>query len=405
MRGAAPDRLGRAQTTTERVCIVEIMTYAGFVDFSHLSAEDIDKRSFRYLGSGVSREVYAISDTLVIKMMRENYSGGHEWAGNNEGEIAFYNNLDDCDKNLVAKCFAIADDGSWLISERVAYVAEEIGMDSDAFEVREQLEDMGMGDLHPGNMGQREDGTWCAIDYAFSGGVQFGDGIYSCDCFVCECQNCFPEGCGCETFDGCKMTRCEMCSSKRRNLRNIVDAQQAKMMWSNRPYKGCKVASRARNGWANIVTLPTIAVDRMRDELRAFGTGYAQGYVNVDGTDVKMCADCIDEIGPKVPVEIFGQGNLWDVPLHINNEIGCRSVNYWHGPSNVLIDIKFPPLIGNVRHWDYYGPKIFRPIYVAHYGRTHLGRVVGWVKIDGAWVVRSYSFTDLQGWAPIVGEI
>lgn len=155
--------------------------------------------SLRKLGAGVSRTVYALSETEVLKVANVRNS----FAGNNQSEWDAYFDLEGTDLGqYLARCIAIADDGEWMVSERIVATFDDGNPFSDpdiattANESKREfltsiarlLGSAGIADLHGGNVGWRADGTAVVVDYAFNSGVNADASSYNSE--ECECSLC-----------------------------------------------------------------------------------------------------------------------------------------------------------------------------------------------------------------------
>lgn len=395
---------------------MEVMTSAGFFNFTNLSSEDIPTDDFKFLGSGVSRRVFALSETLALKV--DNLSDSWAHAGSNETEWNTYQDL--CDRgagDLVAKIHAHADDFSWLIVERVEGTAEDLGREDGFYDVRRTLQsEYGIGDLHDGNMGRRHDGSWVAIDYAYIGGGAMMSDSEACDCedcnmpsececFNCDCDRCWPEGCGCETFEGCKMTRCEMCEHKGNHVRDIVND------WNRKPVRRqlratLRTGANGRGTYLpNFATLPTHVIARLARDRFEQGE-YAEHYVTHEGTQWKMCDECADEFGHEGSGRHagykIGEPNLWGCDNGAMGDMGNGQATWWNGPRDVLVNIREMPWLNLP---NYGGVKIVRPLYFARMNNLNIATMV--CKIHDpkfGWIIRTYSVSDLLMVAPIFGE-
>lgn len=185
------------------------------------------------LGQGVSRIVYDLGD-CVLKLNR----GGSQ-CGSNESEFALWEQVRDTeDAQHFAAVYAIADDGSWMVSEKAFAIFEDLGHDerherTDVFEWRRiesrLRETYHVGDLHDANVGIRADGSILIVDYAMNPNKGSSAATWSdlqeseqeCRCSDCrhaynnpdgctdhECNLCRPNGCSCQSFEGCHETCC-----------------------------------------------------------------------------------------------------------------------------------------------------------------------------------------------------
>lgn len=161
------------------------------------------------LGQGVSRQVFAISDTEVLKYAYNI----HSHAGNNRTEWDAFHRIADCDRIYFAECYAISEDGRWMVSERAEGTAYDLGNDfgEDPWEAISVAEGYGISDLHDGNYGFRADGSALILDYAMDSASDYAD---DCGCWEHECGDCFPDGCDCGSFDGCNETLCSRCVAR-----------------------------------------------------------------------------------------------------------------------------------------------------------------------------------------------
>lgn len=200
-------------------------------------------RTLEELGAGVSRTVYAISDTEVLKYAHNRNSH----AGNNRTEWDSYHRIAESDRHYFAACYAISDDGVWMVSERAAGSAYDLGSDfgDDPWDAIQTAEDYGISDLHDGNYGFRADGSALILDYAM------GEDSYCepCGCGEHDCEDCWPDGCDCSTWHGCRETLCSRC------VRKNAHRYASRSWFGFVPRKGSKVCSdcvpRKRIGWAN----------------------------------------------------------------------------------------------------------------------------------------------------------
>lgn len=134
------------------------------------------------LATGTTRAVFAHGDRHVLK------SGCHTKWGHmvNESEYHFWQKIKDTeDAKFFAEIVDFAsfpdDDGNfltygWLIMERVVHtLIDEYSKQGMSYakmceqpemrEVRKIERRLNMSDLHPGNVGRRDDGSWVIIDY------------------------------------------------------------------------------------------------------------------------------------------------------------------------------------------------------------------------------------------------
>jgi hypothetical protein len=173
-------------------------------------------RSLPHLGSGVSRSVYDLGD-VVLKV-----DDGSNYAGNCASEVAAWEEYEGTEyEHLFARIFAHGR--GWIIAEK-AETDYSLYRSQAGRDVINQLEWIGIGDLHEGNIGFRSDGTGCAIDYAMNchRGESSDDCMSSdpCECCDHDCRDCFPHGCECccslhrgessicATYEGCNAELC-----------------------------------------------------------------------------------------------------------------------------------------------------------------------------------------------------
>lgn len=157
-------------------------------------------RSLETLGEGVSRTAYDLGD-VVLKV-----DLGSDFAGNCASEVEAWERIRGTDEErYVGRIFASGN--GWLIMEKATHTLGWGNHDAQADEVRYALESIGIQDLHAQNLGYRPDGTLFALDYAFSS-VRSSD---RCECGEHDCRECWPNGCECETFEGCNIPECAEC--------------------------------------------------------------------------------------------------------------------------------------------------------------------------------------------------
>lgn len=226
------------------------------------------------LGSGVSRDVYKLSDALVLKVA--NGCSGYGIHDNaNANEIALWESLSEDERNsgTFARIFAYSEDAEWIISELIPFIGE--GWGSRSADNMELIRKYNVTDLHGDNYGQRHDGSFAILDYGANSEGSAGTYREPCECCECSCQECWPEGCQCEPFEGCHYHeyRCEVCSVK----------------------------ADAADRLAHCADLPTVARDHARDVARAYRGNYACQTARVlwsgdtsEAYSVKVCEDCAD---------------------------------------------------------------------------------------------------------------
>ena len=194
---------------------VYVSDYAGAI--TDENAREI-ARSLPCLGSGVSRSVYDLGD-VVLKI-----DDGGNYAGNCASEVACWEEFKGTEhEHLFARIHAYGR--GWIIAEK-ASPDYTLYRSQEGADVRAQLEWLGIGDLHDGNLGFREDGSGCAIDYAFNEHrhAVCSDAISSaCECCECDCKRCWPNGCDCccslhcgecASGEGCQAPECSDCFRK-----------------------------------------------------------------------------------------------------------------------------------------------------------------------------------------------
>lgn len=225
------------------------------------------------LGSGVSRDVYKLSDSLVLKVANgcEGF-GIHDNA--NANEIALWESLSESerDSGTFARIFAYAEDSEWIISELIPYIGE--GWSNQSADNRELIRKYEVSDLHADNYGMREDGSFAILDYGANSEGSEGSFV-QCSCCACSCRKCNPEGCECEPFEGCHYHayRCAVCSA----------------------------AADAADVLAHCGDLPTVARNKARNVANDFRGNYACQTAAVlwsgdtsEADSVKVCQDCAD---------------------------------------------------------------------------------------------------------------
>lgn len=192
------------------------------------------------LGEGISRKVYALSDSEVLKV---GFNSGN-WFGDNSTEAKLWFSLDESDRKHFAEVYAHSPSYKWIIAERAYCTLENCECSSHQKDYEDSLDatidvgqDHNVSDLHYGNVGHRADGSYLLIDYAANGlsSSQSSDGSQSheCSCFECqhgkgyvghedsngdlvslscECRYCreFAD-CECETWEGCRRQTCSVC--------------------------------------------------------------------------------------------------------------------------------------------------------------------------------------------------
>ena len=260
---------------------------------SETPLSQIEEFGLQFLGSGVSREVYKLSESHVLKVQTDAW-GVHETA--NANEVALWQALteEERDAGTFARVYLWADDYSWVISELIPH----IGRDNRTAADRELYKRFGVGDLHGGNYGTREDGSWAIIDYGVSGergsrqGRATGSNRCSCGlcggcgmtkstvhrtcaecgehsnycgaiscghCGDCNCEWCAPEGCMCESWEGCNRRTCEDCDERNANRRKLARDSRLPTFVRNRLAVG---------GWADdaetMISLPHANYDVCR---------------------------------------------------------------------------------------------------------------------------------------------
>lgn len=187
------------------------------------------ERSLPYLGSGVSRRVHDLGNGQVLKLGKAD-----GWAGGNQTEYDAYQRIDEDDRQHFATCYAIADDGTWLVAEKIEQTVSSLsGADRDAYHdwsadvERSLARKYGIRDLHSENVGMRANGTFAILDYAMGDGGNGSDwsedqddecACSACNwrdprsecgfCDDCDCEACKPEGCDCPSLVGCNVTYC-----------------------------------------------------------------------------------------------------------------------------------------------------------------------------------------------------
>lgn len=169
--------------------------------------------TLQMLGCGVSRTTYALSDTEVLKYATDMYSH----AGNNRSEHAAWENIEGSEyESCFARVYAISADGRWMVSERLEGTAGDLGHRHGDTDTLEEMWNAAswfdISDLHDGNWGWREDGSAAILDYAMNEHRSMeGCDSERCYCGDHQCDDCFPNGCTCEEFDGCRETACSRC--------------------------------------------------------------------------------------------------------------------------------------------------------------------------------------------------
>lgn len=267
--------------STDEVC--EMVKISPTDTAKHLMSYGLD-----ILGSGVSRDVYALSDRLVLKVRNDNCPYEmHSEA--NRNEVALWEDLseEEREQGTFAKIYAWSEDYEWLIMERISEIGH--GWHDRTEEDRDLMSRYGVGDMHDENYGARHDGTFAVIDYALNTEALDGD-FGHCSCFNCTCQRCWPDGCECETFDGChyRSHKCEVCSGYRRSAYRL----------------------------ANDSRLPTIARNKARDVANGLADNYACTRADVvwegctTAEEAMVCRECADKLRFVGPDLDMAQGIL-----------------------------------------------------------------------------------------------
>lgn len=127
------------------------------------------------LGVGVSRQAYACGD-VVLKLAR----GGDYAEANrnaNRAEANFWERISQTPAaGLFARVYACAEDGRWLVMERVGatlhkvpngYALQQKWTDAANRLNRELRLGLPLADTHMGNLGVTADGRVVALDYAW----------------------------------------------------------------------------------------------------------------------------------------------------------------------------------------------------------------------------------------------
>lgn len=159
------------------------------------------------LGSGISRDVYALSDTEVLKVSNSH----HGYAGGNDTEVAAWHTVAEEDRRYFAAVLAHSPSFRWIVAERLAYTQCDLKYEgiystlpNGSYIDHDSLEEMlavaetyGIGDLHDRNYGVRFDGTYAMLDYACN------EERDRCDCGSHGCADCHPGGCECGDWRNC----------------------------------------------------------------------------------------------------------------------------------------------------------------------------------------------------------
>ena len=336
---------------------LDIYTPDGIVSVTpNMRREDFP--AFPYLGSGVSREVYALSDNYVLKIAKTPDS----FAGGNREEVKFCESLSEEEMHLVAKVYIAADDYSWIISERIESLEEDCERDGNFHEVRNALTELGVRDLHPANMGRREDGTWCAVDYGYQGAGWIADSVNgghcscddcnipSCDCGLCECDICAPEGCICDEWEGCNREGCERCEDDALAIRNLLEAQEAKRINPFAVAMTLRLHANLAGGRANPITLPTAAINALRLRRAGIWLGTACT-VREDGNgdERNVCRPCANaEDGWNLRNALaHPQMNLWDAGSQRFADAFGGDAIWWHGDARLVVTLAARPWHAN----------------------------------------------------------
>lgn len=132
----------------------------------------VERHKLQYLGSGVSRTVYALDAGRVLKLEGDYpYNDAHADACRKEGD--FYAESDTRARKFLAEVLAYGD--GWLIMERAQKTLYDLIYRDRTFnyERGDRLTDKlrtttgdTLSDLHPGNVGYFGKGVYKLIDYA-----------------------------------------------------------------------------------------------------------------------------------------------------------------------------------------------------------------------------------------------
>lgn len=181
----------------EMVTKISEMTHAEFVDFVY---------TLQPLATSC-REVYILSDTLVLKIAPFRFTEGEEYGepdcacdlcadgdacedpdcdyehscgceeeqssyflGQNIAEAAFWRRYENDPKTrkLLARVYGASENGRWLVMERVNPIhSRYVSVDSKSQLLR-KLYDIGIYDMSERNMGVRDNGQLVALDYGIS---------------------------------------------------------------------------------------------------------------------------------------------------------------------------------------------------------------------------------------------
>lgn len=212
----------------------------------------------RKLGQGVSRKVFDLGDGTVLKVCINPDS----FAGNNLSEWQTWQRVKGTEwEEHFSECIAVSETGEWLIQRAIESPFEDVSHDqwSEWYRTigKRIGAELGIGDLHPGNVGIDIYGNVKVIDYAYGGNCDLDWLAESecsscklptpCNCDDCDCEECNPEGCNCGTFDGCNWTECKVCQSNRINRNRFAVVQAKKWVLS---LKVCSAHYVTRKAWS-----------------------------------------------------------------------------------------------------------------------------------------------------------
>lgn len=229
------------------------VTLTGEESFSDVQAM---LSAFYVIGSGVSRTVFEVDENLVLKQERNN-----DVAGGNRTEYECFHSVEQDERKFFAAPLIIADDDSWMLSERVEGVVGDLDpgevSQNDVRAIDQISRRYGISDLHYFNVGYDSDGSLKMIDYAANGingyGFSFGSSFNGCGCYECGCNVCEVFTCNCPTLEGCNETVCAACARRWNECNDMIKGYR-------------RGDGGVWDGRARLASLPSAAIEHLRNQ-------------------------------------------------------------------------------------------------------------------------------------------